>query len=192
MSFLLPRYLVMTKSDETLYEDFAQWTANNKLPSNPMTGRPYNNWREVCRKATSKDKSDLAYVANVPSQAVCARWMPNLANAVYTPHYMKVFGVELRDDEDGGFTTESEVYSPGSFDDDSTSGQYMLDFCTVRDGWWHAFYYYSEAPYQSYTLWSAGPNGRTFPPWISREGLSSSENERVSAWIEDDIVNMSH
>ena len=54
------------------------------------------------------------------------------------------------------------------------------------------FYYYSPAPYQTYILWSAGPDGRTFPPWISRDGLDNNANRCVSAWIEDDIVNMSH
>ena len=35
-------------------------------------------------------------------------------------------------------------------------------------------------------------NGRTFPPWVSRETLDSKANRCISAWIEDDIVNMSH
>ena len=193
MSFLLPRYLVMMKSDRSLYEDYAQWLDNNKLPCNPMTGQKYSNWGQVCNKSTSKMKSDLAQVANIPSQAVCARWMPNLEGIVQTPHQTTLFGVNLTDESGGGWSADKlEIYSPGSFDDDSTSGQYMLDFCTVRDGWGNEFYYYSPAPYQGYTLWSAGQNGRTFPPWISREELGSAENACVGAWIEDDIVNMSH
>lgn len=192
MSFLLPRYLVMMGADESLYEDYAQWTGNNKLPCNPMTGLPFNRWAQLRERARSNQKTDLAQVANIPSQAVCARWMPNLEKIVYTPHALTLFGVSLREDEDGGFSFETQIYSPGGFDNDSTSGQYMLDYCTVRDGWWNEFYYYSPAPYQSYILWSAGPNGRTFPPWMSREGLNAQDNKCIGAWIEDDIVNMSH
>ena len=192
MSFLLPRYLVMMGADESLYEDYAQWTGNNKLPCNPMTGLPFNSWSQLRDRSRSNQKTDLAQIANIPSQAVCARWMPNLEGIVYSPHSLTLFGVSLRDSEDGGFSFETQIYSPGGFDNDSTSGQYMLDYCTVRDGWWNEFYYYSPAPYQSYILWSAGPNGRTFPPWMSRDGLNAQDNKCIGAWIEDDIVNMSH
>ena len=192
MSFLLPRYLVMMGADESLYEDYAQWTGNNKLPCNPMTGLPFNSWSQLRDRSRSNQKTDLAQIANIPSQAVCARWMPNLEGIIYSPHSLTLFGVSLRDSEDGGFSFETQIYSPGGFDNDSTSGQYMLDYCTVRDGWWNESYYYSPAPYQSYILWSAGPNGRTFPPWMSRDGLNAQDNKCIGAWIEDDIVNMSH
>ena len=192
LSFLLPRYLVMMGADESLYEDYAQWTGNNKLPCNPMTGLAFNSWSQLRDRSRRNQKTDLAQIANIPSQAVCARWMPNLENLIYSPHSLTLFGVSLRDNEDGGFSFETQIYSPGGFDNDSTSGQYMLDYCTVRDGWWNEFYYYSPAPYQSYILWSAGPNGRTFPPWISREGLNAQDNKCIGVWIEDDIVNMSH
>jgi len=62
----------------------------------------------------------------------------------------------------------------------------------VWDGWDNDFFYYSPAPYQSYILWSAGKNGRTFPPWIVREDLNSSVNQCIGAWTEDDILSMSH
>ena len=193
MSFLLPRYLVMMGADRSIYEDYSQWTGNNRLPCNPMTGLPFPSWGQVCNDSTSKQKSQLARVANIPSQAVCARWMPNLENIVYTPHWRKVFGIEIKEHNASGFSlTTCPIYSPGSFDEDSSSGQYMLDFCTVRDGWDNEFFYYSPAPHQNYVLWSSGPNERTFPPWISREGLGQRANECVGAWIDDDIVNMSH
>ena len=63
---------------------------------------------------------------------------------------------------------------------------------TVVDGWENEFYYYCPAPYQSYVLWSAGANGKTFPPWVSRESLDSKANACVGYWTEDDIVNLSH
>ena len=57
----------------------------------------------------------------------------------------------------------------------------------MRDGWDNELYYYSPEPYQSYVLWSAGANGRTFPPWISREKLPSDANRCVGYWVRDDI-----
>ena len=197
MSFLLPRYLIMMKSDESLYSDYAQWTGNNSMPSDPLTGQPYTSWRDVWDDANKdRDTTDYARVANIPSQAVCARWMPNLADAVWTSRSsLTIFGVDIADGNGGVFTLDNApgmIHSPGGYSQSSTSGQYMLDFCTVRDGWYNEFYYYSPPPYQTYTLWSAGPNGHTFPPWVSREGLDSKANKCISAWIEDDIVNMSH
>ena len=122
--------------------------------------------------------------------------MPNLADAVWTSRSsLTIFGVDIADGNGGVFTLDNApgmIHSPGGYSQSSTSGQYMLDFCTVRDGWYNELYYYSPPPYQTYTLWSAGPNGHTFPPWVSREGLDSKANKCISAWIEDDIVNMSH
>jgi len=195
MSYLLPRFLMMMNADESFYDDYAQWTGNNTMPSDPLTGQKFNDWYEVKRKANDKqNKTDYAKVANIPSQAVCARWMPNLENMVFTPHdSLSAFGLSLCDSTfNNEFSFSTEVYSPGSYGSRSTGSQYVLDSCTVVDGWKVDFYYYSPAPYQTYILWSSGPNKRTFPPWISREGLDSNANRCVGAWTEDDIVNMSH
>ena len=194
MSYLLPRYLVMMNSAEELYEDYNQWTGNNSLPADPLTGTTYSNWRELQRKATSDQSTDIAHVANVPSQAVCSRWMPNLEGICSGNGTVKLFGVTVTtgtaDLRPGN--ADIEVYSPGGFDDDSTSGQYVLDGITVKDGWHREFFYYSPAPYQSYVLWSAGADGKTFPPWVSRDSLSSQANECIGLWVEDDIVSMSN
>ena len=82
------------------------------------------------------------------------------------------------------------IYTPGG--KEGNSDQYILDFISIQDGWYRDFYYYSPAPYQRYTLWSAGPNGRTFPPWISRARLNSRANECVVKWTTDDIIHMSN
>ena len=194
MSYLLPRFLMMMNADESFY-DFAQWTGNNALPSDPLTGQMFDGWYEIKRSADDKkNKTDYARVANIPSQAVCARWMPNLEGLVLTPHdSLSAFGLSLADKSfNNEFSFSTEVFSPGDYGSRNTGGQYVLDSCTVVDGWKNDFYYYSPAPYQTYILWSAGPDGRTFPPWISRDGLDNNANRCVSAWIEDDIVNMSH
>ena len=195
MSFLLPRYLVMMNSDESLYKDFAQWTSNNVLPADPLSGQTFPSWRELQRRATSDQASEIARVANIPSQAVCARWLPNLEKSCVCNHNFKLFGIDIRDPDDQELSPNNvnvQVFSPGGFDESSTGNQYILDAVSIRDGWDNEFYYYSPPPYQSYVLWSAGPNKRTFPPWVPRASLSSSANECVGYWIEDDIVNMSN
>jgi len=55
---------------------------------------------------------------------------------------------------------------------------------TVVDGWGNDFYYYSPPPYQSYQLWSSGPNGRTFPPWMEKV---QGKEKIINQWIADDI-----
>ena len=85
-----------------------------------------------------------------------------------------------------------ELYAPGGGSSDTTSDQYVLDSITVLDGWWNKFYYYSPPPYQSYTLWSGGANNRTFPPWISRDGMDAKANQCIGLWTEDDIIHMSN
>ena len=206
LSYLLPRYLIMMNGDEEFFEDFAQWTENNTRPCNPYTGDQYSTWRMVKELADASDsnnsstaKEGIHELAAIPSQAVCARWMPNLENICACNYNMrsKTFGVEIRDTRFPGLLRVEdpyiEIFSPegGS----STSGQYILDGVTVFDGWHRPFFYYSPQPYQTYTIWSAGQNGKTFPPWIDRTTLqskSTTARERVANWIVDDIIHMSN
>ena len=209
MSFLLPRYLVMMGGPEEFYQgDYKQWDVNNTLPCDPMSGSKFNNWNEVKNFADNQNNnaSDYARVANIPSQAVTARWMPNLEKICTVNYPKSLFGVQLqgedasrlnldayyRRDPDAGdkaYRAQGEfIYSSRGNNVD----QYILDCVTVQDGWYSDFYYHSQIPYQSYNLWSAGRNGRTFPPWISREGLSSQANKCIGLWTEDDIGQMTH
>lgn len=200
MSYLLPRYLVMMGGAREFFtDDFAQWDANNKVPCDPLRGNRFNNWDEVHDLAENVADGgglrDLAKLANIPSQAICARWMPNLANICSCNHKTVLFGVQL----DTGYNlfadvynSNIEIYSPNDESSGSFNDQYILDGITVLDGWDRTFYYYSPIPYQKYTLWSAGPNGRTFPPWISRSSLSSQANRCVSLWTMDDIIHLSN
>jgi len=198
MSYLLPRYLVMMYSNENLYNDnYAQWRVNNTKPCDPLTGERFDYWSEVrdCVMKQDDDPKKYARIANIPSQSVCARWMPNLAGIVCCNHDYKLFGINIRGDHDASDlraeNTDIEIYRPGGYE--GGGGQpYVLDGVTVLDGWWHEFYYYSAPPYQSYTLWSGGPNDRTFPPWISRKSLDAKANRCVAYWIADDIVRMSN
>lgn len=199
MSYLLPRYLVMMNGDESFFSEYRQWTGNNDVPCDPINGARFSSWTQIRQHIENNTASDLAHVANIPSQAVCARWMPNLEGAVSCEHSWTLFGINitsddvaernLRDDNAG-----IEVYEPGDYQNDSNSDQYVLDYVTIMDGWGRQLFYYSPEPYQSYVLWSAGPNGRTFPPWVPRDSadLPSDASERITKWIEDDITGMSN
>ncbi len=213
MSYLLPRYLVMVNGHDSFYRAYAQWTENNSAPRSPMDGRTRLDWVsdvknqvEKYNRSDNPNPSDIIEVANLPSQAVCARWIPNLESmcAVGSGMELKLFGINVTDYSQSvlAYVGQGEclwmmkdlIFSPGSYDDDSTSYQYVLDNVTVKDGWWNTVYYYSPPPYQSYVLWSAGPNGRTFPPWVPLDSsdLSSSARKCIGYWIEDDIVNLSN
>lgn len=199
MSYLLPRYLVMMHSEEELFTGYQQWLANNELPSNPLTGGRFPSWQRLHDRANNDtDPKEYAEASCIPSQAVTARWLPNLEKCLFCSHKMKVYGLDLRDPERSGSLNlgtsleEVQVFSPGGFDSDSTSGQYVLACATMLDGWENEFYYYSPSPHQTYTIWSAGQNGRTFPPWISRKNLNSDANQCVSVWTEDDVVRMTN
>ena len=202
MSYLLPRYLVMMDCPEEFFTEYSQWTGNNQMPCNPLTGRSYSTsggWQQVRRLAISDVSRDNAELANVPSQSVCARWMPNLRGICRVNHSFTLFGIDIRDtiwpqSELDPDNVGIEIFAPGGAESDSTSTQYVLDGVTILDGWGHEFYYYSPAPYQHYTLWSAGANGRTFPPWVDRENIEggSKARECIALWTVDDILQMSN
>ena len=193
MSFLLPRYLVMMNGNRTFFEDYRQWTGNNVLPADPFDGHQFANWGDVKTFAASGARTDLARIMNIPSQAVCARWMANLQDNCATGHSITLFGVNISD-EGGDLYVDNydiEVFTPDS-NSDSRTGQYVLDGVSVHDGWRHDLYYYSPPPYQRYWLWSAGKNNRTFAPWFPKEKLSSKANDCVSKWTRDDFMHLSH
>lgn len=210
LSYLLPRYQVMMRQgrDNSNVKSFfgttddssdgcRQWKVNNTVPHNPLDGKPFDGgWRKVYECCNSDSQEELAKVKNIPSEAVTARWMPNLEKTVGCNHDFKLYGIDIRSDDTSELSVwrmeDMQVFSPGGYENDSTSQQYLLDCVTIFDGWDQELFYYSPAPHQSYTLWSAGKNKRTFPPWIPRSELNSSENEHVSAWVEDDIVRMSN
>ena len=204
MSYLLPRYLVImggsfsqedrnNRLDYQLFDNQRQWTDNNQLPSNFDDGMPYTNWRAV-----NEDVNNTPWkVAALPSQAVCARWLPNLAGIVSSVVDRTIYGVNICDTAHRQLSTE--VYSPGGYN--SSSQQYLLDCLTVKDYFWrngqcgNDFYYYSPPPHQSYRLWSSGPNWKTFPPWVTNEELNKlpgADRKTVQTWIADDIVHMSN
>ena len=201
MSYLLPRYMIMTSGPKEFYE-YAQWTENNVIPRNPLTGRPQT-WADIWEQSQDANRPDYrvrdrAQLSNIPSQAACARWMPNLEGicACNCRDNLKLFGVDIKSSDMSALSAQNYrhvaefVHRP--YKGSVGANQYVLDAVTVKDGWQQEFFYYSPPPYQRYTLWSGGENGRTFPPWISRGTLSKKANECVVLWTEDDIIHLSH
>jgi len=208
LSYLLPRYLVMMgyggKTDKTaagnLYDGFLQWGDNNSRPCRFETGQQYDSWAELNTDVCTDEEKWK--IAALPSQAITARWIPNLEKSL-TGHALipEVYGVDLQTYDSGIISvehppSESEIFSAG----DSQSGEgggksqpYLLDKITCNDGWGNEFYYYSPPPYQGYRLWSAGPNGKTFPPWFPDEEIEQlREKTTVRNWLADDIVHASN
>ncbi len=86
----------------------------------------------------------------------------------------------------------SGIYAPGKASQESFNNQYILDGMTVRDGWGMDLFYYSPPPYQSYRLWSAGPNHKTIPPWVDLSSGDMRQYRNTAAeWMADDIVGLS-
>ena len=147
-------------------------------------------------------------VANLPSQAVCARWMPNFrdGNNGIISGGLEFYGVETSDGDRQFLLSQKYTALPDETGHDcrflhmiSKNGyngksDYLLNGMTVSDGWNHEFYYYSDTPYQSYRLWSAGPNGLTFPPWLMEhlDSYSPKEQETITGWTKDDISHLAN
>ena len=202
MSFLLPRYRFMLdcaagnegRDWREALDEFRQWTDNNYLPPRMDTGMSYPSWADFCETIGEDDdwKIDL-----IPSQAACARWMPNLKDEVVTGPERKFFGVTV-----GRYGVIPDIksapsfalYSPGGYGSASSGRGYPLNRYTVVDGWGKDLFYYSPAPYQMYVLWSAGKNKKTFPPWVDLEQFKKDHPAQYSKaveWMSDDIKYMS-
>lgn len=109
----------------------------------------------------------------------CARWLPNLEGIVHGG--FSVMGVGLAQPNAGAPQFAGPYKSGG--------GQaHVLGRMTIKDGYDNELYYLSTPPYQSYRIWSAGPNGKTFPPDYPMQALTESQRQLVTEWIKDDIV----
>lgn len=223
LAFLLPRYLIMMgcACGENIEGDnpmtFAQWTANNALPARYwLDGTPYTDWKEFLNDLGGEngtDKSKRWRIEMIPSQAVCQRWIQNLAGDMVMGRQRVLYGVEIGN----GMSTllierwmdvYDQAFSPGQSGTGVIGDQYVLDNYTITDGFGNDFYYFSQPPYTSYRLWSGGPGGAayqdkegagaTFPPWMSLDDLQDedipAETQRkvAAAWMADDVVHLSH
>ena len=202
VSYLLPRYIIMMGHDaDEIYDKFDQWGDNNSMPSRFEDGVQYGSWSDINQALDQNDEKWK--IALLPTQAVTARWMANFENTLTCNIGRTIYGVNIMSDSSGALSISNpwpKIFSSGdSQSGTGTSGsqQYVLDEITCRDGWYNDFYYYSMPPYQSYRLWSAGPNGKTFPPWIADEDIDNDSRlsrykNTIRNWIADDIVHMSN
>ena len=198
MSFLLPRYQFMLDGEKNLYDKGhinGPWPSNNRLPY-LLDGSRMKEWKDVqdalmmgpdnVGRTSSSDPARRAMLESLPSQDVCARWMPNFAGIVTSRPVLTVtefFGVNTEAPDDFGVAPDKwfVIGHDGSYNSEPS---YVNGTKTVLDGWGEEFYYCSMPPYQSYQLWSSGPNKRTFPPWVEP---ASGDRKRVNEWIADDI-----
>lgn len=200
ISYLVPRYLVIigggestANVDSQLFDNQQQWTSNNQLPCRFETGVPYERWSDVINDAVQEPWK----IAALTSQAICARWLPNLEGTVSTTFQRTIYGVSLQNQSAEAGNGSWEIYDAsanGSQGKGNGGGgqNYALERMTVVDGWGNDFYYYSLPPHQSYTLWSGGPNGKTFPPWVDLNTLEEKDRKTVQDWIADDFMQMSN
>ena len=211
MSFLLPRYLLMMGCENSELYALYQWDGNNSLPCRFDSGVPYTSWSELNEELkvdpdSNRGQTNRRKVELIPSQAVTQRWLPNLEglcatpNGIALPFYgINVVGEPLAVDPRHPDLISQYIYLPGSGTGKSPN------VVTVNDGWGNEFFYYSPPPYQSYRLWSAGPNMVTFPPWFTEEEMKEHNDKKMSYVVQykygslpvkdaiaDDIVHLSH
>lgn len=198
MSFLLPRYLFMIQGKQEFYENCAQWERNNRRICDFTNGSRLT-WSQVRSCLGIQDDGtrqggtvQAEMITNLPSQAVTARWMPNFKGIVHGGGTF--YGVDTNDGIGGGSfnSMDSADFQVFSVQPDGNGERYVLDGMTVWDGWHRELYYYSDPPYQNYRLWSAGPDGKTFPPWADLGALSGDDQKRAAGWMADDIVHLSN
>lgn len=180
LSFLLPRVEVVrfpgmdatatgvgTAPRNSVFET-KQWGENNKASGALLKGNQTSeDWKLAMKKQQAAENE------------TAAKWMPNFESILACPK-RDVLGVRVQD---------PRVGSGGHFklyDLDGT--KVVLMNASVVDGWGKEFFYFSPPPYQSYRLWSAGPNQRTYPPWIAPKDWTSKWRTQIAAWVSDDVV----
>lgn len=182
MSFLLPRVEVTgiaynrdgtenRKLEESIGNVYTmeQWKGNNK--SSSVDG--------MDNKA-NKERAERLYKQRDVENEVCRRWMPCF-EGILRAFSDNILGVNVNCNDGAGTRIRKRDFS-------KPPAKIALAYITIVDGWGNEFYYYSPPPYQSFRVWSAGPDGKTFPPWIPPNSLSGYPEKLTQQWIRDDIV----
>lgn len=182
MSFLLPRVEIVGHPNEgpnaplsAVYQR-AQWMNYN--PSSRVPGSS-NAEMELLKQNLAKQR--------VLENEACIRWLPCFENILRSfagsvtlqdREGKTIASVHVNGDEAGGHRLAER---------DMGGTKVALAFITITDGWGREFFYHSAPPYQSFKVWSAGPDGLTYPPWIPS---SDATYKRLKAqnWTKDDIV----
>ena len=164
LSFLLPRLSIMATFDQ----NGAMRNGPNRSFFDKQQWLQYN-------LATRDQYSEQLSRERI----ACARWIPNFQDIIHGGAGQEILGVRL---SKGG----ENLYEPY---DQKGAGKIGLRVIEIRDGWDRPFYYYSAPPYQSYRLWSAGPDGKTFPAGYPLNALRiDDDKKKATGWTKDDIV----
>jgi len=193
LSFLLPRleqvgFTGVNGGSPDLEPDFHFYSSRQWKSNNPVSALA-NNDNEVRKSLGAQQISENRAVA---------RWLPNLERIIQNGRL--ILGVDTHesntDGNSGGYRTVTLRNAQGAITDikgyEQSGNKYVLQFVSVRDGWGRELYYYSAPPYQSYRIWSAGKDGKTFPPWIPISTLTGNERTWAAEWTKDDIVRFDH
>jgi len=165
MSFLMPRIELMGGEELTRVNPDTQMTPD----LNFFSSRQWQKHNAGARAAQRARENHAV-----------ARWLPNFEKCLIGGP-KDLMGIDTRE-------KDTDINFVQHYDPKNTGLRYMLQSVSVRDGWGRELYYHSMPPYQSYRIWSAGPDGKTFPPWISLEGLKSEDRLKVTGWTKDDIA----
>ena len=131
MSYLLPRYLVMMRNYKGL--EYNQWRSNNDLPYKAIDGDRFQDWDDLLNDSNynedgtlDQDSSRYANVANIPSQAVCARWMLNLEGICTGNYPNNLYGIKIIKEpvvsELRGTNPNIEIFKPTDQSDQGDRG----------------------------------------------------------------------
>jgi prepilin-type N-terminal cleavage/methylation domain-containing protein len=169
MSFLLPRVEIVghpSSSNAPLTDVYqrAQWMQNNISSRVPGSS---NQDITALLEALAKQR--------VVENEAAIRWLPCL-EGMLSSFAGSALGIKISAGSAGGLVVRSMA-----------GRKVALAQITISDGWGREFFYYSPPPYQSFRVWSAGPDGKTFPPWIPSTDASYS-GSNAKDWIKDDIV----
>ena len=189
VSFLLPRleaaYFseifggngnVLYTFDPALFGT-AQWRANN-------IGTPSGDFRNY-----SKNKiHELLEPQRQKENEIASKWLPHLEGSIKGKDDKRtLLGIKV-------YTGRGKIKESGGYQLRVAAGKglnnslVVTDSVSLTDSWDRELFYHSLPPYQSYLLWSAGPDGKTFPPWVdSTDTFYTKFKKEILEIIKDDI-----
>lgn len=191
LSFLLPRIEMLSFRRSGAVAD-VDW--NNSVPLEFYTTAQWADSNPGAPLRGSSDEEIIAYLKKQMSAEndACAKWLPNFENTLACRlSQKKVLGIKLRKDIDSddvvqttGSGTTFRVFKIYR----GSGGSFIMVETSCCDEWGVELFYYSEPPYQSYRIWSSGPDKTTFPPWLDTAQYRNGKFQKCREWMADDIV----
>lgn len=149
-----------------------------------MGGADYNDEHSKnvfnCKRWTKNNDGSVESVRS--REKICAKWLENFQGELNGGP--RIWGIDTHRPHTEQLVITDALKAKGN--------SVCLQEITMRDNWENPIYYYSAPPYSSYRVWSAGPDGNTFPPWIKVNALSPEDQKKVAEWTRDDISRFDH